>query len=306
MQTLTRRRFLTIAACASVLGARPAWAQVTQWHGRALGARTTLSLAHPEAEAIAERVWAEMRRLESIFSLYRADSALRVLNAEGRLSAPPFELLDCMSLCQRIHHASGGCFDPTVQPLWAAYARSDSKQRPDPAMVAEARACVGWSGVRFDSQTVQFERQGMALTLNGIAQGYIADRVVALLRREGLTNIMVDTGELQAMGGHPDGSDWPVTLRAPGGRVLGHVGLRDRALATSAPHGTMIGDSTTAGHILDPRTGEPASARWQLISVSGPSAALADGLSTALCLMDRPDMTGCLSNFPEMVLRHVS
>ena len=52
----------------------------------------------------------------------------------------------------------------------------------------------------------------MALTLNGIAQGYIADRVVALLRAEGLSDVLVNTGELRALGGHPDGGGWPVSL----------------------------------------------------------------------------------------------
>jgi len=306
MQSLSRRRFLSIAACAGALGARPATAQVTQWHATALGARATLSLAHPEAEAVAERVWAELRRLERIFSLYRADSAITVLNAEGILRAPPFELLDCLSLCDRIHHASGGRFDPTVQPLWAAHSRRDATGAPDRAEIARAQAFVGWSGVRFDSQTAQFERPGMALTLNGIAQGYIADRVVALLTREGLTDIMVDTGELRALGGRPDGSDWPVTLRAPDGNVLEYLGLRDLALATSAPHGTLIGENETTGHIFDPRTGQSARTGWQVISVGGPSAALADGLSTALCLMDREEMENCLSGFPGMILRHVS
>lgn len=306
MQSLTRRRFLSIAASATVLGPRPAAAQVTQWHATALGARATLSLAHPEAEGIAERVWAELRRLERMFSLYRAESALSVLNAKGMLHAPPFELLDCLSLCDRIHHASGGRFDPTVQPLWAAHARQGDTGATDRAEIVRAQDYVGWSGVQFDSQTVQFERPGMALTLNGIAQGYIADQIAGLLTREGLTDIMVDTGELQALGQHPDGSEWPVTLRAPDGNVLGHVGLRDRALATSAPMGTLIGDSSTAGHILDPKTGQPSHAGWQLISVSGPSAALADGLSTALCLMDRAEMENCLSDFPGMALRHLS
>lgn len=306
MQSLTRRRFLSIAACAGAIGPRPAAAQVTQWHATALGARATLSLAHFNAEGIAERVWAELRRLERIFSLYHVDSALNVLNAKGVLPAPPFELLDCLSLCDRIHHATGGRFDPTVQPLWAAHARQGNTGATERAEIARAQDYVGWSGVRFDSQAVQLERPGMALTLNGIAQGYIADRIADLLTQEGLTDIMVDTGELQALGQHPDGSDWPVTLRAPDGNVLGHVGLRDRALATSAPRGTLIGESGTAGHILDPKTGEPSGVGWQLISVSGPSATLADGLSTALCLMDRAEMETCLSDFPGMALRHLS
>lgn len=307
MQSLTRRRFLAIAACAGALGPRAAAAQqVTQWHATALGARATLSLAHPEAGAIADRIWAELRRLERIFSLYRPDSALSVLNADSRLAAPPFELLACLGLCDAIYRASGGLFDPTVQPLWAAHARHHGPDGPDPAAIVRARALVGWRDVQFDSRRVCLARPGMALTLNGIAQGYIADRLAAMLARQGLTGIMVDTGELRALGPHPDGGDWPVTLRTPGGLTAGTARLRDRALATSAPHGTNFDAGARFGHILDPRTGRPARVPWRLVSVGGPSAALADGLSTALCLMDRAAMAATVSAFAGMTLVHAS
>ena len=54
---------------------------------------------------------AEIDRLESILSLYRADSALSKLNRTGRLDNPPFELLDCLSQAGAVHRASGGAFD---------------------------------------------------------------------------------------------------------------------------------------------------------------------------------------------------
>jgi len=307
MQPLSRRRFLTIAACAGVFapGASAA-AGVTQWRETALGAQVTLTLAHAEAGAIAARVFAEMRRLEAVFSLYRADSALVALNRDGHLPAPPFELLECLGLCDRVHRATGGAFDPTVQPLWAAHARQATDGAPGPEGIERARALVGWQGVAFDSGAVRLARPGMALTLNGIAQGYIADRLAAMLRREGLSEVLVDTGELHALGGHPGGGAWPVTLRAPDGGVPGRAGLRDAALATSAPAGMRMG-GTGPGHILNPATGRPTDARWRLVSVTGPGAALADALSTALCVMeDRAAMEQTLAAFPGMALMHLS
>ena len=106
----------------------------------------------------------------------------------------------------------------------------------------------------------------MALTLNGIGQGYVADRVAALLEAEGLTNILIDTGEFRALGGHPQGGAWPVKL-AQGGTVA----LRGRALATSAPLGTTFDQAGRIGHILDPRSGRPVAGVWQAVSVSAPT-----------------------------------
>jgi thiamine biosynthesis lipoprotein len=141
----------------------------------------------------------------------------------------------------------------------------------------------------------------MALTLNGIAQGFIADRVAGLLAAEGLTDILVDTGELRALGSTPTGGDWPVDL-ADG---AGSLGLRDQALASSAPLGTVFDAAGTAGHILDPRSGATARPRFRLVSVTAPSAALADGLSTALCLMDRPQIDATLARFPAARLAYL-
>ena len=294
--TLNRRRFLTISAAAAGLaasGARAAPARV--WTGVALGARASIRLDHPEAEAIAARAAAEISRLEGIFSLYRADSALSRLNTRGRLAVPPAELLECLTLAGTVHRASGGAFDPTVQTLWALWAeRISAGARPEAAELASARALGGWGDLRLDAEEIAFAR-GMALTLNGIAQGYIADRVAALLEAEGLTDILIDTGEHRALGRMPGGSGWPVTL-AQGGSVA----LRDRALATSAPLGTVFDGEGRYGHILDPRTGEPARPVWRAISVTAPSAALADALSTAACLMpDRAAVDGLVAQFGE-------
>jgi thiamine biosynthesis lipoprotein len=151
---------------------------------------------------------------------------------------------------------------------------------PDAQVIEAARALTGWAGVSLAAGRVSL-RPGMALTLNGIAQGYIADRIAGLLAAEGLQDILIDTGEFRALGQQPQGGAWPVAL-AQGGTVA----LTSRALATSAPLGTFFDAAGTLGHILDPKTGLTAAPRWRGVSISAASAALADGLSTAACLME--------------------
>lgn len=277
----TRRRFLAINAAAAVFPNPGRADPVYTWQGVALGARATLRLAHPDAQAIAARVAADISRLEDIFSLYRPQSALSQVNRAGVLLAPPFELLECLSLAGAVHTASGGRFDPTVQPLWACYANASATGAlPDEAARTKAHALTGWDHVQFDASAIT-TGPGMSLTLNGIAQGYIADRVADLLSAEGLTDILIDTGEFRALGTHPDGRAWPVKLAAGG-----TVPLAARALATSAPLGTTFDENAQVGHILDPRTGRPVQPLWREITVSAKSAALADAVSTAACLFD--------------------
>lgn len=293
---LTRRRFVTITATVLALGASRAGASPRQvWAGQALGARASIRLDHPDAAAIAARAAEEITRLGHIFSLYDPTSQLARLNRAGRLDAPAPELLECLTLAGAVHVASAGLFDPTIQPLWALWAeRASLGTQPTAAELAEARGRGGWSDLRLDAAAITL-RPGMGLTLNGVAQGYIADRIAALLTAEGLTDILIDTGEHRALGQMPEGGAWPVAL-AQGGSIL----LRDRALATSAPLGTVFDAEGRFGHILHPATGAPAKPRWSGISISAPRAGLADALSTAACLAtDRAGIDAILAAFPE-------
>ncbi|MDF3853897.1 FAD:protein FMN transferase [Paracoccus sp. P2] len=291
--SLSRRRFLTITAAVTLAPASLRAQPGRHWVGQALGARASIRIDHPEAPAITARCLAEIERLEGILSLYRPESALSRLNRDAVLEAPPFELLECLSLAGAVHRASGGRFDPTVQPLWALWAEAAAAgRRPAPDERRAALARTGWDRVRLDAARITLE-PGMALTLNGIGQGYVADRVAAVLEAEGLGEILIDTGELRALGGRPDGSDWPVRLAAGGA-----VGLRGRALATSAPLGTSFDAAGRDGHILDPLSGAPARPAWRAVSISAPGAALADALSTAACLAeDRPQILALLAGF---------
>lgn len=311
--TITRRRFVAISA--SALGAAisglpmaaGAATPLTRWRGVALGAEASISLRHPEAGRIITACRAEIARLERIFSLYDAESVLTRLNADGHLDAPPFELLELLGQCDVLNAATGGLFDPTVQPLWAAYAEAFAGGRaPDADAIDRALERVGWSGVSAEAGQIAFARPGMAITLNGIAQGYVADRVAALLRAEGLTDVLVNTGEMRALGGHPDGGAWPVSFDDGSGAPAGSIDLRDAALASSAPLGTAFDAEGRVGHILDPRSGKPAAPAWRLVSVVARSAALADGLSTAFCLMSRAQIDGTLARYPDARLAHLA
>ncbi|MDO9524148.1 MAG: FAD:protein FMN transferase [Gemmobacter sp.] len=295
---INRRRFLAISGAALAVPGMGRAQPIYTWKGMALGAQATLRLAHPDAKEICARAAAEISRLEDIFSLYRADSALSRLNQASALAEPPFELLECLSLASVVHAASGGRFDPTIQPLWACHAEAATNGvQARPHSLERARALIGWSDITFDTAAITM-RPGMAITLNGIAQGFIADRVAAMLGAEGLTDILIDTGELRALGTQPDGAAWPVSLGAGG-----QVPLAARALATSAPLGTTFDAAETLGHILDPRTGMPAHSRWREISISAGQAALADALSTAACLYDSmSEIDDCVAQFRDAKL----
>jgi thiamine biosynthesis lipoprotein len=307
---LSKRKFLAISAAALGVGVVPwgvsskrAAAHVIEWHGVSLGAMASIRIHHPDkraAERVMRQVVLESRRLESIFTLYRADSALRELNLRGVLLAPPRELSDVMALCDRIWHVTGGVFDPTVQALWRCYAEhyshADASIRgPELAKLDTALQLVRWPEVAFSRDRIVLRRRGMALTLNGVAQGYITDRVVELLRDGGIDACLVDMGEIRSLGTH-DGKPWHVAIRGPAGAKPATVTLdgRDEAVASSGAAGYQFDAGGRSNHLFNPITGRCADPR-RTITVVMPKAAEADALSTAFSLMDDLAIAGVLA-----------
>ena len=318
---LNRRRFLAISAAALGVGLTPSVGQAAiplhRWRGIALGARAEIRLYHNDvatAKKLLADAEAEIRRLEAIFSLHQPDSALSRLNRDGRIIAPPLDLAELLGLSARVHRASAGAFDPTIQPLWRLYAEWYAGRSPGPATgpddaaIDAVRANIGFHHLSIEPNGIRFAQPGMALTLNGIAQGFITDRVSALLRAGGMSDILVDLGEIRAFGS--DGADdgWRVGLD-PGhaaGESTERIRLRDNAVASSANLGTTFDQDRRVGHILDPRTGKPARSGLTGVSVVAASAALADGLSTAALVCGRDTLGPALQAFPGTAARLVA
>lgn len=293
MTSLSRRRFLSIAAASCLLPAGVSGAPAATWRGSALGAPASMQFAgltQQEAASLIAAVEAELDRLEMIFSLYRPGSEISRLNAAGHLAQPSAELLNVLSLSAALHEASGGAFDPTIQPLWLALASGQSGDDLD-----KARAQVDFDRIVFDTDEIRFTGAQLAgaLTLNGIAQGAVTDRIASVIRSFGMTDVLIDFGEVAALGLGADGAPWRAGVADPQGQIVHRVALSDRALATSAPAAMSLG--SRAGHILHPNG---AATVHTLVSVSAPTAAMADGLSTALCLVEPSRAASVLASFP--------
>lgn len=309
-----RRRFLRISAVAAgafLAGGLTARQdlRVRRWQGVALGAAASIEIlgaTGPDAATIFDDVEAELDRLENIFSLYRRHSVLSRLNAAGEMDAPPPELLEVLTLSRAVHSRTDGLFDPTVQPVFALYADqyaiSDGLGVPSADELASALALVDLDAVAFNEQHIRFARSGMALTLNGIAQGYISDQIAQMLRRRGFSNVLVNMGEVAAVGAGLDGKGWRVGLADAAGRVYRVLRVSDRAVATSALRGTLIDGAELVGHIFHPRKG-PVTSYFDSVSVVHRSAGLADAFSTAAALMTPAQIDALRKRAPNVVTR---
>ncbi len=299
MPALSRRRVLSVTGAAAGMALMPgatAAAPRWTWRGTALGARAEITLVHPseaEARRLIRLAVDEIERLENVFSLYRNASELARLNRDGVIDAPSPDLRALLSTARHFGELTAGAFDVTVQPLWQLYARHFSQPDADPrgpseTAIAVTLARVDHRAIELTPARIRFARPGMAITLNGIAQGYITDRVVELLRARGIDRTLVDLGEIRALGRRPDGRAWRVAIDGREPRRV--VDLIDRAIATSSPSGTVFDPAARVHHLFDPATGRPSAAARQ-VSVIAASAATADALSTAFAIMPAKERT---------------
>jgi len=305
---ISRRRFIRISAAAAGLAVVPvgpsvhASSSLVTWHGTMLGAVATMQIHHQdrnEAQRLVQAACGEARRLERLFSLYLEDSALVQLNRSGILVDPSAELVDLLTTSLRFAEVTGGRFDPTVQPLWTLYADHFLQSNADPAGPPRPAVEAALAHVGYDRLTISRDRivmpRGTAVTLNGIAQGYMTDKIVDLLRSRGVVHSLVDMGETRAIGSRPDGQPWEVGIADPDvpGRTEAILPIVDRAVSTSGAYGFRFDPEGRFNHLFDPATGTCAD-RYRSVTTVSRSATAADALSTAFSFMSESQIRSML------------
>jgi thiamine biosynthesis lipoprotein len=246
----------------------------------------------PDATETARQAFDLLDRLESQLTVYRDGSEVSHLNRLASLQAVRVEtgLFALLRLAADLSALTGGAFDVTAGALVKAWGFYRGPRRvPSDAELLRALDASGMRHVVLDSESesIRFLRPGLEINLGSIGKGYALDRVAAWL--DGLTEpsaVLLQGGSssVYAKGSPtPGGRGWPVDIKHPWhpGRYLARLRLRDKGLGTSAATFQYLEhQGRKLGHVLDPRTGWPATGVASA-SVVAPTAAEADALSTA-------------------------
>jgi thiamine biosynthesis lipoprotein len=243
--------------------------------------------------AAGEEALEEVDRLEAQLSLYRPSSEIAHVNARAAREAVRVTptLFGLLRHAQILSGETGGAFDITIGPLVRCWGfMGGTGHLPEPGELEEARAKVGMHLVHLNAKdsTVRFEREGVMLDLGAIGKGYAIERAAEVLREAGIQSALLHggTSTIYALGHPPEAEFWLVAVEKPGREAssapLAKIPLKDEALSVSAVWGRSFESEGVAyGHVLDPRTGQPA-ANASLAAVVLPSATETDALSTAL------------------------
>ncbi len=326
--TLSRREFLrrscltgaALAACGAASSLFPAslWAaplapglRTVQETRLLMGTLVTITAvpsaagkgASPaQCEDAVSAAFAEMDRLIAVFDRFDPGTALGSLNAHGILTHAPAELSALLGEADAFGLRTDYAFNPAITPvvdLFRSAKTTAGALQVDEAALREALALAAPGGVAVSGGNIRLERSGMALTLDGIAKGYIADAASRVLSARGVENHMVNAGGDMRVSGAPERNrSWTVGVENPArtGGVIETVALAGGGIATSGGYQSFYDRSRRHHHLINHRTGQsPAIAS---VTVTAPTAMQADALATALALIPPAEAVRFAASLP--------
>lgn len=258
--------------------------------GWALGATVSITALHHNSSVCQRAIcdaFGELERVEQLMSIYRENSQLSRLNRQRVLAAPDPLLVEILLTAQDYSEKTAGVFDITIQPLWKLYADTHRHGRlPSEADILAARQLVDWRRVEVGSDRIRLHGEGTMITLNGIAQGFAADRVIETLQLHGIAHALIDTGEIATLGAKQRGEGWTIGIQHPREKdaYCSLAELSGRCLATSGDYATSFSPDHSHHHLLDPHTGQSPT-QLSSVSIAARTATDADALSTAVFVL---------------------
>ncbi len=254
-----------------------------------------------------------IERLESQMTVYREHSEVMDINRRAATQAVLVEagLFGLLEVALDLYRDTEGAFDITSGPLsqvWGFYRRQGAV--PDLEVLQQAFSRVGSRWIELDrpQQTIRFLQPALEINLNSIGKGYALDRCGQSLVEAGIQDFLLHGGQSSVLAGgsqpvHAESEPgWLVALKHPWkpNQRLGQLRLVDRAVGTSGTRSQFFYHrGRRYGHVLDPRTGQPAETVLSATAIA-PSAALADALSTAFFVMGPEKAAEYCERHPEV------
>ena len=255
----------------------------------------------------------EVTRIENLISDWLPSTEVSAVNANAGRS-PVVVSSEVFALFQRAKQysqISDGLFDITfagMDKIW----RFDGSMRkmPTPEMVSIARRSVGFQSLILNAerQSVFLEKTGAKVSFGSIGKAYAAEKAAAVMKGAGATAGLVDaSGDIFVVGLPPHKRYWTIGLQNPfrHGRVMKKIHLKKGAVVTSGDYEKFfILDGIRYGHIINPKTGYPASGVVS-VTVQGAEAEVANFLSTTLMLADTETAKQLAKAYPRYKIWHI-
>jgi thiamine biosynthesis lipoprotein len=243
----------------------------------------------------------EFATIDKALSNYRPDSVIETFNNAENTDSHEVgeEIVSLVRVAQTVNHASQGCYDLTIKPLFDLWGfRGDALTIPNDSIRLKTLAQIGMEKLEVVDKTHLRKKQAhLKVDLSSIAQGYSVEKISRVLEQKGIKNYLVEIGgELKTSGHKPGSKPWRIAVERPlpGEQVMQKVITMPKELATAVmTSGTYRHYFDDQGqrysHILDARTGRPVSHDLVSVTVIYENPVIADAWSTALLCLGQKD-----------------
>lgn len=243
------------------------------------------------------------RELEALLSVTAEGSDVWRIN-HGQTTSVPAASVSAAAVSGDTYHLilealeissqTGGALDITLYPVLKEWGfTTGTYQIPTRERLQELLSRVDYRKVMLREEAGTYFAavpEGTQIDLGAVAKGYTGDVLIQILRQQGVRSAILDLGgNVQTLGGKPDGSPWKVAVRNPldQNQVVGVLEINDKCVITSGGYERyFIGeDGEIYWHLLDPANGAPAKSGLLSVTVVGERGVRCDALSTALFVM---------------------
>lgn len=256
----------------------------------AMGTYMDFTAYGEQAESVLEQAVDRIEEWDALWSTTNEDSEIYAANhSQGQSVSLSQETEELLTFTLEMADQTDGALDPTIYPIVNAWGFIDQEYRvPSDEEIETLLPHTGYEKVLVEDHTITLP-EGTQIDLGAVGKGYAGELLADELREQGITSALLDIGgNIQMVGGRPDGSMWRLGIRNPFGEgSFGILEAEDSAVVTSGgyEHYFTDEDGTIYWHILDPDTGRPADSGLVSVTIIADSGALADALSTSIFIM---------------------
>lgn len=235
----------------------------------------------------------EVKRIENQISDWIPTTQISLVNKNAGIQAVKVdsEVFDLVSRAIKISEITDGAFDisyASMDKIWKF--DGSMKMMPTEEAIKKSVAKIGYKNIILNQhdQSIFLKLEGMKLGLGGIGQGYIADKVKDKLLANGcLSGIVNVSGDINAWGKQSNQKPWTVGIVNPmnKNKVFATFPLENSSVETSGNYEKyVIFNGIRYSHIIDPRTGYPATGIVS-VSVFSKQTEIADALATGIFVL---------------------
>lgn len=276
-----------------------------------MGSRFDISIVAKDstlAEQSIDEVIAEISRIENLISDWRPYTQIGQVNSNAGIKPVKVdqEVFELTERALQLSEITGGAFDISFAAMDRIWKFDGSmKEMPSPEAIKNSVTRVGYKNIVLDKEkrTIFLKLAGMKIGFGALGEGYAADKCKKMMQEKGITaGIVNGSGDMNTWGTQPDGSAWNIGITDPKDptELMAIVPLKHGAVVTSGSYEKyVVFNGRRYAHIINPKTGYPATGLTS-VTIFGPSAELANGLSTSIMVLGKKAGLRLLKNYPEM------